>query len=146
MSLQKICRLVQIQVHDLGAYIWQEDQTWADKSLQAELENKCRHLADEIWRRTNLAARFHTGLIELQRRLAHHEKEAADLLKRAKVFHQVGDRANAWHHSLHLDQLRQVVAHERSRLQVQERMFGNQMDQVRRLRQRLTHLQDQITL
>jgi hypothetical protein len=114
--------------------------------LQANLEIKCRHLAAEIGRRTNLAARFHTGLVELQRRLARHEKEAADLLKRAKIYHRVGDRANAWNHSLHLDQLRQVLVHERSRLKAQETIFRNQMDQVRRLRQRLADLQDQINL
>lgn len=144
MCLEKICRVVQIQVRDLSTYLWEEDRPPVGKKLRADIEVGCERMAADIQRRRNLVNRFHAGLIELERRLARHETEAANLLKRAKIYHRLGDRANAWSCSLELEQLRQVVLHERSRLKGQEMAYRNQLTQLKRMRLRLADLQEQI--
>jgi hypothetical protein len=141
MCLGKICRVVQIEVRDLGTYLWEEDRPAFDKQFRKELEVDCQRLAASIQGGRNLAKRCHAGLVELERRLARHETEAADLLKRAKIYHRLGDRANAWSCSLALEQLRQVVLDERSRVNAQETAYRNQLAQLKRLRLRLAELQ-----
>lgn len=146
MCLEKICRVVQIQVHDLGTYIWDEDRPSLGKELRARLEVKSERLAADLRRRNNLVGRLHAGLVELQQRLARHETEAADLLKRAKIYHRLGDRANAWSCSLRLEQLRQVILHERSRVKVQEGTYRYQLAFLKRLRLRLADLREQVAV
>jgi uncharacterized protein involved in exopolysaccharide biosynthesis len=145
MCLEKISRAIQVQVHDLGTYLWEEDYP-AAVNTRAELAIRYARLDAEIGRRLNLASRFHTGLVELERRLAHHEKLLADLLKRVKVYHRLGDRDNAWSHSLELEKLRQVVSHERSRLKLQEEQYRDQLAYVKRLKRRLALVDAQMTL
>ncbi len=156
MCLEKFCRVVQIEVRELGAYIWEEDSPPVGKNLcyktsevsetSEVLIAKCERLAALVKRRSHLAGRFHTALVELQRRLTRHETMAADLLKRAKIFHRLGDRANAWDQSLQLEQLRQLVHHERSRLKTLENIHGRQLAQLTYLRQRLGDLQERLAL
>ncbi len=145
MCLEKICRVVQIQVYDLSTYLWDEDRPSVGKELRARLEVKCERLAADIRRRNNLIGRLHAGLVEHQQRLARHETEAADLLKRAKIYHRLGDRANAWSCSLQLEQLRQVILHERSRVKTQDGAYRNQLAHLKRLRLRLADWSEQVT-
>jgi len=144
MCLEKICRVVQIQVHDLGTYLWDEDRPSVDKDLRARVEVRCEQLAADLHWRNNMIGRLHAGLVELQQRLARHETEAADLLKRAKIYHRLGDRANAWSCSLQLEQLRQVILHERSRLKAQEGAYRKQLADVKWLRLRLADVREQV--
>jgi len=144
MSLEEICRSFRFQFHAFSAYISEEYQSSPGQDDQAELENRCKWLAAEIRWRAHLAARCHAGLVELQRRLAHHEKECADLLKQARIYHRLGDQANAWNHSLELDQLRQLIIHERSRLKSHEKSYWNQATQVHRLKKRLARICERI--
>jgi len=144
MCLEKISQAIQVHVRDLGTYLWEEHP--AEETTRRQLAIRYARLDAEIGRRLNLASRSHTGLVELERRLAHHEKLLADLLKRVKVYHRLGDRANAWGHSLELEKLRQVVSHERSRLKVQEEEYRNQLLYVKRLKRRLALVDAQMTL
>jgi hypothetical protein len=144
MCLEKISQAIQVHVRDLGTYLWEEQP--AEETTRRELAIRYARLDAEIGRRLNLASRSHTDLVELERRLARHEKSLADLLKRVKVYHRLGDRANAWSHSLELEKLRQVVSHERSRLKVQEEEYRNQLLYVKRLKRRLALVDAQITL
>jgi hypothetical protein len=144
MCLEKISQAIQVHVRDLGTYLWEEQP--AEVNTRTELPIRYERLDAEMRRRLNLASRFHTGLVELERRLAHHEKLLADLLKRVKVYHRLGDRDNAWSHSLELEKLRQVVSHERSRLKFQEEQYRNQLVQVKRLKRRLAVMDAQMTL
>ncbi|HEV2950262.1 MAG TPA: hypothetical protein VGX70_22980 [Gemmataceae bacterium] len=144
MCLEKISQAIQVHVRDLGTYLWEEQP--AVENTRRELAIRYARLDAEIGRRLNLASRFHTGLVELERRLARHEKSLADLLKRVKVYHRLGDRDNAWRHSLELEKLRQVVSHERSRLKVQEDQYRNQLAYVKRLKRRLALVDAQMTL
>jgi hypothetical protein len=144
MRLEKISQAIQIQVRDLGTYLWEEHP--AEATTRRQLAIRYARLDAEMGRRLNIASRFHTGLVELERRLAHHEKLLADLLKRVKVYHRLGDRDNAWSHSLELEKLRQVVSHERSQLKVQEEEYRNQLVHAKRLKRRLALVDAQMTL
>src|SRR2546422_10390193 len=106
MCLEKISRAIQVHIGDLGTYLWEEQP--AEENTRRELAIRYFRLDAEMGRRLNLASRFHTGLVELERRLAHHEKLLTDLLKRVKVYNRLGARANAWNHSLELEHIRQV--------------------------------------
>jgi hypothetical protein len=144
MCLEKISRAIEIQFRDLGTYLWEEYP--AKENTQRELALRCLRLDAEIRRRLNLASRFHTGLVELERRLARHENSLADLLKRVKIYHRLGDRANAWSHSLELENVRQVVNHERTQLKIQEEQYRNQVIHVKRLKRRLAEMQEQMAV
>jgi hypothetical protein len=143
MCLEKISQAIQVHVRDLGTYLWEEHP--AEETARRELAIRYARLDGELRRRLNLASRFHTDLVELERRLARHEKLLSDLLKRVKVYHRLGDRDNAWSHSLELEKLRQVVSHERNRLKLQEEEYRNQLHYVKRLKRRLAVMDAQMT-
>src|ERR671924_37531 len=103
MCLSKFCRTVRDQVRDLGTYLWEEDNRFWIKEEREALECRCSELTVEISRRRGLAARYRAELVELQRRLLRHEKNAFSLKKRIEILHRVGDQANAWIQALELE-------------------------------------------
>jgi hypothetical protein len=144
MSLEEICLSVRHHFRQLGAYISEEYQPSARPELRADLERKCGWLVDEIRKRDHTVCRYHAELVELQRRLASYEKDCADLLKRARVYYRLGDRTIAWSYSLELEQLRQLIDHEKIRLKSHERTYRKQLSHVRHLKQRLAHVCDRL--
>jgi hypothetical protein len=146
MCLEKLCRTVRNQVLDLGAYLCDEDHPPVAKNARVDLESRCGDLAAEINRRRSLAARFRVELVELRRRLVNHEKKALFLLKRIEILYRVGDQPNAWSLALQLEQLRQLIHCDRSRLKNQERILQEHMARTQRLTERLSDFQELLTL
>jgi hypothetical protein len=142
MCLEKISQAIQIHVRDLGTYLWDHPR----EEIQRNLAVRFLRLDTEISRRLNVASRLHTGLIELERRLARHESSLADLLKRVKIYHRLGDRANAWSHSLELEKVRQIVNHERARLKILKEQYRSQVMHVKGLKRRLAEMQEQMSV
>jgi len=146
MCLEKFCRTVRNQVLDFGTYLWEEEDATLAKDDRAKLESRCAMLAAAIDRRRSLAARYRAELVELHRRLVHHEKEASFLVKRIEILHRVGDQPNAWSHALQLEQLRLVLNHDRARLRSQERSYREHLIRTERLQEKLGDLKDVIAL
>ena len=143
MCLEKLCRTVRDQVLDLGTYLWEEE----DVAKHArELESRYAALAIEVGRRQGLTARYQAELVELRRRLVGHEKQASFLLKRIEILHRVGDQPNAWGLALQLEQLRQLIHCDRSRLKSQERILQEHMARTQQLTERLSDFQELLTL
>ncbi len=146
MCLNEICRSVRSHVLDFRTFLWDDDGPYLGKDARAKLHLECRRLVAEIGRRSGMAARFQTDLIEFRHRLAKHKKMYAQLLKRIEIVHHVGDRANAWRHALQLEQLRQAIHYDRNRLQCQEKVYRDHVAGLERLKERLADLQDLLTV
>jgi hypothetical protein len=142
MCLEKLCRTIRNEVLELGTYLRDEEHLPVAKSARVNLESQCQAMAVEISRRRSLAARLRAELVELRRRLVNHEKKASFLLKRIEILHRVGDQPNAWTLALQLEQLRQVIYYDRSRLNEQERILQGHAAGTERLKERLADLQD----
>jgi hypothetical protein len=68
------------------------------------------------------------------------------LLKRIEILHRVGDQPSAWGLALQLEELRQVIKYDRSRLRTQERILQDHAARTEQLMERLADLQDLIAL
>jgi len=145
MCLEKLCRTIRNEVLELGTYLRDEEHPPVAKSARVNLESRCQAMVAEITRRRNLAVRLRAELVELRRRLVNHEKKASFLLKRIEILHRVGDQPNAWALALRLEQLRQVIHYDRSRLKGQARILQEHMARTERLTEELADMQALLT-
>ena len=73
----------------------------------------------------------------LRLRLADLERRSACLATRVQVFFHVKDKVNAWHDALELDHLRNASENVRNQLRRFQKLYDDQLVQLRRLRKQL---------
>jgi hypothetical protein len=104
------------------------------------LQWQAERVEQELGRRRALLRRHGETLDELRRQI-HARRERESVLKSwVETYLRVADRANAWRYALELDQLREGLAEDRSRLKRYEAAYRENLADVEHLEHRLTRL------
>ncbi len=134
MGFDEFIRSVETELQEL---LWQDS---AERTLSTELEE----LDGQIEECTADSNRNKKFIDQLKKKVAHCELQVAWLKERVEVFLHLNDRSNAWRHALQLDQLRQTIAKDRDELHRHQRVYSDQLVQIRRLQRCRSLLRDEL--